>query len=118
MVLRRVGADVSERLLSPREQARVGFVLASAATEIHSRIERGETLRSDGFFDPRHGERSDAEEVSEGVLLKSQREPEEKKLPYMAHPSQTLHSIRRSEYTWRINSPRLLSNSHIDNIVF
>lgn len=85
MVLRRVGADVTERLLSPREQARVGFVLTSAAAEIHSRNEQGEPLRTDGFFDPGNGDRSDAEEVAESVLLRSQREPEEKKLPYMAH---------------------------------
>ena len=85
MALRRVGADVTDRLLSPREQSRIGFVLAVATEKIHSRIEQGETLRADGFFEPKHGARSDAEEVAESVLLKSQREPEEKKLPYMAN---------------------------------
>ena len=60
-------------------------MLAIAAREIHQRIEAGEGVRTDGFFDPKHTGRSDAEEVAESVLLKSQREPEEKKLPYMGH---------------------------------
>ena len=85
MAFRQLGREVAARLLSPREQARVGFVLAVATEEIHKRIEQGETLRDDGFFEPKPGDRSDAEEVAESVLLKSQREPEEKKLSYMAH---------------------------------
>ena len=52
-------------------------------TEIHRRLEHGETLRADGFFEKKQGDRSDAEEVAESVLLKVQREPEEKKIPYM-----------------------------------
>src|SRR5207245_7578611 len=70
---------------SPREKVRAGAVLAIAAEEINQRIENGERVRSDGFFDEKPSSRSDAEEVAEGVLLKSQREPEEKKIPYMAH---------------------------------
>lgn len=37
------------------------------------------------FFDKKAFGRADAEEVAESVLLKSQREPEEKKIPYMGH---------------------------------
>lgn len=84
-MLKRIGQEVSERLLSPREKVRVGAVLAIAAAEIKQRIENGECLRSDGFFDEKPSGRSDAEEVTESVLLKVQREPEEKKIPYMAH---------------------------------
>ena len=40
---------------------------------------------ADDFFDEKSSGRSDAEEVAESVLLKSQREPEEKKIPYMGH---------------------------------
>lgn len=50
-MLKRIGQEVSERLLSPREKVRVGAVLAIAAAEIKQRIENGECLRSDGFFD-------------------------------------------------------------------
>ncbi len=78
-----VGKEVSDRLLGPREAVRVGGVLALASDEIARRIEQGETLRSDGFFDAVVGQRSNAEEVAESVLLKSQREPEEHKLIYM-----------------------------------
>ena len=84
-VLRRVGSDVSKRLLSPRERTRLGAVIAIAADEIRNELEAGKALRSDGFFEHDQHGRSAAEEVAESVLLKSQREPEEKKLPYMAH---------------------------------
>ena len=56
-----------------------------AAAEIVERCRNGESVRDDGFFDSGGDGRSDAEEVWESTLLKSQREPEEKKLPYMAH---------------------------------
>lgn len=85
VVLKHIGQEVSERLLGPREKVRVGAVLAIAAAEIGQRIENGESVRSDDFFDKRSSGRSDAEEVAESVLLKSQREPEEKKIPYMGH---------------------------------
>ena len=80
-----IGREVSSRLLSPREQVRIGGVFTLAAAEIVERCENGESIRDDGFFDMAVEERSDAEEVWESVLLKSQREPEENKLPYMAH---------------------------------
>ena len=83
--LKHIGEEASERLLGPREQVRVGGVLAIAAGEIHQRLERGESIRTDGFFESKGSSRSDAEEVAESVLLKSQREPEEKKIPYMGH---------------------------------
>jgi hypothetical protein len=85
MALRHIGNEASERLLGPREQIRVGGVLAIAAAEIESRLKAGEAIRTDGFFNENSNGRSDAEEVAESVLLKSQREPEEKKIPYMAH---------------------------------
>jgi len=85
VVLKHIGREVSERLLGPREKVRVGAVLAIAIAEIGQRIENGESVRSDDFFDKRSSGRSDAEEVAESVLLKSQREPEEKKIPYMGH---------------------------------
>ncbi len=85
MAVKAIGHDLSSRLLSPREQARVGGVFALAAAEIVERCRNGESVRDDGFFDTGGRGRSEAEEAWESVLLKSQREPEEKKLPYMAH---------------------------------
>ena len=85
MAVKAIGHDLSSRLLSPREQARVGGVFTLAAAEIVERSQKGESVRDDGFFDTGGSGRSDAEEVWESTLLKSQREAEEKKLPYMAH---------------------------------
>ena len=85
LAVKAIGHDLSSRLLSPREQVRVGGVFTLAAAEIVERCRNGESVRDDGFFDSGGDGRSDAEEVWESTLLKSQREPEEKKLPYMAH---------------------------------
>lgn len=84
-VLKHVGDEISERVLSPRERMRVGGVLALVASEVKSRIDSGQVPRSDEFFTAGAGGRSDADEVAEAVLLRSQREAEEKKLPYVAH---------------------------------
>ena len=83
--IRWVGQELSSRHFAPREEARVGYVFTLAAAEIVRRVGEGENVRSDGFFHESQQSRSDAEEVWETVLLKAQREPEEKKLPYMAH---------------------------------
>lgn len=85
MALRRIGEEAGKRLLGPREKVRVGGVLALAAAEINRRICKGEKIRSDGFFNEKPKGRPDAEEVVESILLRSQREPEEKKIPYMGH---------------------------------
>jgi len=82
-MLKHVGHEVSERLLGPREKMRIGAALAIAAADIKYRTERGEPLRNDDFFQEKALGRSDAEELAESVLLKCQREPEEKKVPYM-----------------------------------
>ena len=84
-LISRVGKEFSERHLGTREKVRVGTVLVIAAEEIRRRRESGESLREDGFFDEKQTGRSDAEEVAEGVLLKVQREPEEKKIEYMGY---------------------------------
>ena len=85
MAVKAIGHELSSRVLSPREQVRVGGVFTLAAAEIVERCRNGESVRDDGFFGTGDGGRSDAEEVWESTLLKSQREPEERKLPYMAH---------------------------------
>ncbi len=83
--LHRIGDEISQRFLSPREEMRVGGVYSLAAKEIIERQKSGERVRNDDFFERDQTGRADAEEVWENILLKSQRESEEKKLPYMAH---------------------------------
>ena len=85
IALGKVGGEISSRQLGPREEKRVGATLIIAAAEINRRLENGDALRDDGFFDKKQAGRSDAEEVAESVLLKIQREPEEKKIPYMGY---------------------------------
>lgn len=85
MALKHIGQEAAKRFLSPREEVRIGGVLAIAGEQIRQRLEAGQSVRNDGFFEQKSKGRSDAEEVVENVLLKSQREPEEKKIPYMGY---------------------------------
>lgn len=85
MSLQWLGQEMSARLLGPREEKRIGYVFTLAAAEISERIKAGEQVRQDRFFGNDRDGRSDGEEVWESILLKSQREAQEKKLPYMAH---------------------------------
>ena len=82
-VYQKVGGEMADRLLGPREKARIGCVLAMSVEILKSELDQGKTLREDGFFDKTIG-RSDAEEVMEGVLRKAQAEYEERKLEYLA----------------------------------
>ncbi len=75
-----VAADVLNRYLSEMERNRVESVANLAAQEISDRMKAGESLRR-GWTDGS----STYHEVIENLLLKAQREPEGKKLPYMAH---------------------------------
>ena len=85
MALRWLGQEMSSRLLGPREEQRLGYVFTLAAAEVAERINAGEQVRQDEIFSDNPSGRSEGEEVWESILMKSQREPEEKKLPYMAH---------------------------------
>ncbi len=84
-MLKNIGQEFSKRELSPRKDFKVGKVLAIAALEIHQRLEKGENVRNDGFFNKKSTGRSDAEEIAEAIVLKCQREPQEKKIPYMGY---------------------------------
>ncbi|MBA4228061.1 MAG: hypothetical protein C0456_15670 [Hyphomonas sp.] len=83
-VLKGIGLEISKRLLGPREKTRIGATLAIAAVEIDQRIKNGETLRNDDFFSQPKNGRKKSEEFAEAILLKAQREAEEKKIPYLA----------------------------------
>ena len=74
------------RILAGREKARVGLVYGLAAHRIKERLDRGEQLRADGFFDAHISDRSSADEIAEAVLIAAQKEYEERKLPYIANP--------------------------------
>lgn len=81
-LLSSIGGDVADRLLSPREEARIGGVLVAAAEQISYREADGQTVREDGFFE---GSRSDGDEFVEGVLLAARDSFEERKVPHLGH---------------------------------
>lgn len=83
--IKKLGSEMDKRFMGPREEARVGAVFVLGASEIVQRVQSGERIRSDGFFDEGERLRSDAEEVWESLLAKCQREASERKLPYMSH---------------------------------
>jgi hypothetical protein len=81
--LRWVASELKQRFLGPREEIRVGAVMAFAAQAVQDRLQAGETPRSDSFFEAEPGDRSSGDEIVEGTLLAAQRDPEERKLPYL-----------------------------------
>jgi hypothetical protein len=81
--IRRVGVEVYDRLLVARQQERVGTVLAVALDDAQGRAADGEEIRDDGFFDAGEGQRSDAEELLEGVLLQAANAYQERKLRHL-----------------------------------
>lgn len=78
-------SDLASRAFSQREIVRVGATAAIAVAKIRERIERGDMLRQDGFFERGSGQRSSAEEIFEGVLQKSKNEHEERKAEFYAN---------------------------------
>ncbi len=79
-----VGIDMLNRLLSAKEASRIERTLKAAALLIEESMKLGHEPRSDGFDGANPGDRAFSEEVVEGVLLRVQRENQERKLPYYA----------------------------------
>jgi hypothetical protein len=72
--------EFRQRGLGDREAVRVIDALTVAWAKIDERLAAGDAPRSDGFFNDGEANRSDAEELLEGVLLAAQREYEERKV--------------------------------------
>ena len=68
--------------MGDREESRIGFTYTVGLLKIKSRLEQGEEIRNDGFFESDELNRSAGEEILEGVLRSAQIEYQEKKLPY------------------------------------
>ena len=84
--LQNIVEDFAERMLSEAENRRVCDALILASQGIHKRMkDNNEIPRADGFFDKDFSGRSRDQEIIENVLLKCQREPEEKKIPYISN---------------------------------
>lgn len=74
--------EIKDRYLAPREKIRIGAAAAFAISEIKSNLEGGKKIRNDDFFKKDFSNRSKAEEIFEGVLIKSKNDHEEKKIKY------------------------------------
>ncbi len=83
-VIGRTTKDIIDRKLSNNERDRVDFVACFAGLKIKKALESGSRLRDDNFFQKIH-ERIDAEEIFEGLLIKSKSTYQEKKLPFIAN---------------------------------
>ena len=77
--------DTAEKYLSNREKMRAGAAAGQAITDIYDRIQTGQKLRNDNFFDNTGQSRASSEELFEGVLLSAKNEHEEKKITYISN---------------------------------
>jgi hypothetical protein len=82
-LVKKVGAEIHERILGPRQVERVGVALAAAGGQITKRLESGDALRDDGFFVEEDPEHSPAAELLEGVLLRAADAYQQRKVPYI-----------------------------------
>lgn len=83
--LQRIGNEIKSRVLSPKEESRIGTVYTYAVQKMDNNIRAGMHIRTDAFFEVADGERSANEEILEGILLAAQKEYEEKKLKYLGN---------------------------------
>ncbi|WP_421812951.1 hypothetical protein [Flagellimonas sp.] len=79
-----VGNEIAEKIMSSREQARVGATYTIALEKISNGIKAGKEIRGDDFFLKQKDDRSKSESILEGTLLKARNEYEEKKIKYYA----------------------------------
>lgn len=77
--------EMLSRHLSDKEAERTIFCMVAVANKIKANLDAGASLRGDGYFEkPKRG-RSQSEQIAENVLMKAQREPEDKKQHYLAN---------------------------------
>lgn len=84
-LFKKIGTEVSEKLLGNREEIRVGATFSMAYDKIQNDIQNGRTLRTDSFNESTDGLRSGAAAILEGTLMKARNEYEEKKIKYYSN---------------------------------
>lgn len=77
--------DFSNRRLSHKEKVRVGAAATYIIHKITSNINDHHHPREDGFFDRDQCDKSDADEILEGVFIKCQSSHEERKVLYYSN---------------------------------
>lgn len=76
--------ELLERFLSSNEKLRVVSATEYSIIKIKERIDNGEKIRKDDYFEKING-RSKAEEIFEGVLIKCKCQYQEKKIKYISN---------------------------------
>lgn len=76
--------EVIERSLSDREKVRIAATSTFLFDGVAKRLNNGEKIRDDDFFDKKIYERSKAEELFEGTLLKCANQFQEKKIKFIS----------------------------------
>ena len=82
---KKVGTEISEKILGPREQARIGATYTLALDKIAKKLESGMEVRSDDFLKKQVNDRTNLESILEGTLLKVRNEYEEKKINFYSN---------------------------------
>lgn len=83
-IFQRTCLDLYHRVTGYWEKVRGGATAAYALINIFERIKHGDSLRNDDFFDS-ETLRSSADEILEGVIIKSRNDHEEKKTKFYAN---------------------------------
>jgi hypothetical protein len=76
--------EVIEKSLSDREKIRIAATSTFLFDGIARRLKNGEQIRNDGFFDRNEFNRSNAEEIFEGTLIKCTNQYQEKKIKHIS----------------------------------
>lgn len=85
LVLEKVGKEILDRTISPRQKLRTGAVYGFAYSKIQEHVENGKEIpRMAEFFAEETG-RSIAEELLEGTVYAAQMSYEENKVPYLGY---------------------------------
>lgn len=78
----KAGKEIKERVLGNREEIRIAHTYSTGWYRLKYRLEKGDTLREDDFFDSDEINRSAADEILEGVIRSAQSEYQERKLRF------------------------------------
>lgn len=81
-VVSKIGTEIKERILSKRENKKIGAAATFALLKVEENLKDGKSIRNDNFFKEDVTGRSSADEITEGVLFAAQKEHQEKKLKY------------------------------------
>jgi hypothetical protein len=83
--LTEIGGDFLHQKLSKKEEIRVGAAFNYTLYKVKQHISDGKEPRKDGFFESKIDNKSKAEEIFEGILIKSQLQYQEKKIRILSN---------------------------------